>query len=395
MPHANRIFVLGAGFSCAAGLPLAAPLWKEIRERAAGYPKDQRAYKFNTDLNKYIAYCKDALGEQLGPQQVNFEEFIRYLDVEHYLGLRGSDTWSTDGNEGTIVTKYLIGKILTRHLINMRAVPDLYLDFAKRLDLHDTVITFNYDTLLEQALEAVGKPYRLFPCRYKLVGEFGSTVDTSRDEVVVLKMHGSIDWFDRTLFNWRIQHHVRAGAPPPQDIIFSREKELDLLPLTEGPRPVDDPLRNIYRARNLRALYAQDFLFLATPRMLPPSNTKLLYSKGMHEFWSGMNDVGFYNYGMSIIGFSLPKQDDYLRQILYTLVTNYQRYNVERDNCGRLKSPLTIVDYFSDVDAERHFRERYRFVDWSKTQLFGQGFSAETLGPLFAFDFVEPRAPAG
>lgn len=392
MPNAYRLFVLGAGFSCAAGVPLAVPLWKEIRETAAKYSKDLRAHKFNTDLENYIAFRKDALGEELAPEKINFEDFIRYLDIEHYLGLRGGDTWSKEGNEGTIVTKYLIGKILARHLTNMQAIPDLYLDFARRLDLHDTVITFNYDTLLEQALEEVGKPYRLFPCRYETVGEFGSTVDNSRDEVVVLKMHGSIDWFDRTQFNWRIQHHAREGAKPPEDIIFSNEKELGLVPLTEGPRPDDDPLRNIYRAKNLKALYAKDFLFLATPRMLPPSNAKLLYSNGMHDFWSGMDGKGYYSYGMSIIGFSLPEQDDYLRQILYTFVTNYQRYNAKRDNLGRLKSALTIVDYFSDADAEKRFRERYRFVDWSKTKLLGKGFHADSLDPMFAFDFVEPPA---
>lgn len=231
MPHANRLFVLGAGFSCAAGLPLAVPLWKEIRGTAARYPKDQRADKFNTDLNNYIAFRKDALGEQLTPEKVNFEDFIRYLDIKHYLGLRGSDTWSTEGNEGTIVTKYLIGKILACHLNDLQEIPDLCLDFAKRLDLHDTVITFNYDRL--------------------------------------------------------------------------------------------------------------------------------------------------------------PDQDDYLRQILYTLIANYQRYNVERDHLGRLKSPLTIVDYFGDANAEKRFRERYRFVDWSMTKLFGNGFHADSLDSMFAFDFAE------
>ena len=231
MPNAYRLFVLGAGFSCAAGVPLALPLWKEIRETAAKYPKDLRAHKFNTDLESYIAFRKDALGEELAPEKINFEDFIRHLDIEHYLGLRGGDTWSMEGNEGTIVTKYLIGKILARHLNKLQETPDLYLDFAKRLDLHDLVITFNYDTLLEQALEAVGKPYRLFPYRYETVGEFGSTVDDSRDEVVVLKMHGSIDWFDRTHFNWLIEHNAQEGAIPPEDIIFSNEQELGLVPL--------------------------------------------------------------------------------------------------------------------------------------------------------------------
>lgn len=105
-----------------------------------------------------------------------------------------------------------------------------------------------------------------------------------------------------------------------------------------------------------------------------------------------MAKAGYYNNSMSIIGFSLPEQDDYLCQILYTLVANYQRYNTKRDDLGRLKAPLTIVDYFGDADAEKRFRERYRFVDWSKTKLFSNGFHADSLDQMFAFDFAEPLA---
>ena len=42
-------------------------------------------------------------------------------------------------------------------------IPDVYRHFASRLTSHDTIITFNYDTLLEKALDAIGKPYSLAP----------------------------------------------------------------------------------------------------------------------------------------------------------------------------------------------------------------------------------------
>jgi hypothetical protein len=100
-----RLFVLGAGFSRPAGLPLAFELWEEIRQQ--GLHLTGRAAKFG-------------------------EDFMKYLDLEHYLGLRGSDTWSEDGNEGTIVTKYLIAKILARQLNELANVPALYLEFARR-----------------------------------------------------------------------------------------------------------------------------------------------------------------------------------------------------------------------------------------------------------------------
>ncbi|MDX0571083.1 hypothetical protein GOC91_16170 [Sinorhizobium medicae] len=384
MPQKHRLIILGAGFSRPAGLPLATELWKEIRERAASYPSTHRASKFNEDLQGYVEFRKDVDDKTLTPETVDFEDFMRFLDVQHYLGLRGSDTWSEEGNEGTIVTKFLIGSILARHVNALDTVPDLYLEFARRLDLGDTVITFNYDTLLERALDAVGKPYRLFPTRLKDVGEFGGIVDDSRDEVVVLKVHGSIDWFDRADFERRVAWHERQKAPPPEDIIFSDEKVLGLERLIDGPHHNSDPLRTVYRARNLKALYAKSLLFMATPRMLPPSATKLLYATRLNDFWADMGNAGYYNFGMAIIGFSLPAQDEYARQILYGLVTNYQRNNWDQDELGRKKTPLAIVDFFPDTPSEARFRERYRFVDWSRADISGKGLDLASLDKVFA-----------
>jgi hypothetical protein len=377
-----RLIILGAGFSKPAGFPLAADLWKEIRGIAEKFPSTHRASKFKDDLAHYIEFREATDGK--APDPVDFEDFMRFLDVEHYLGLRGGDTWSEDGNEGTIVTKFLIGKILARHVNDLKGVPDLYLEFAKRLDVNDTVFTFNYDTLLEQALDAVGKPYRLFSTRFKSVGEFSGEVDNGRDEIVVFKVHGSIDWFDRSQFQRRIADHKRRGAPPPEDIIFSNAAELGLQCIVDGPRPDTDPLKNVYRAKNLKALYAKDLLFLATPRILPPSAAKLLYATRMNDFWQGMGHAGHHNLGTAIVGFSLPTQDEYARQILYEWVTNYQQYNWDADEFGRKKAPLAIVDRFDGDSTKNKFIQRYRFVDWSRADLSGSGFDVASLDKIFA-----------
>jgi hypothetical protein len=384
MPRKYRLIILGAGFSRPAGFPLATELWKEIRETAASYTPDYRAHKFNVDLESYIAFRRETEGIRLTPETVDFEDFIRFLDVEHYLGLRGSDTWSEDGNEGTIVTKFLIGKILARQVSALTAVPDLYLEFARRLEPDDIVITFNYDTLLERALDSVGKSYRLFSSRYKSVHELGGIVDDSRDEVIVLKVHGSIDWFDRSDFERRITWHTTHKAPPPEDIIFSHEAALGLERLVDGPRFSTDPLRNVYRAKNLKAAYAKNLLFLATPRLLAPSATKLLYATRMNDFWQGMGRAGYYNFGMAIVGFSLPIHDDYARQILYGLVTQYQRYSWDRKIFGQRKTPLAIIDFFPNIASKVRFRRRFRFVDWSRAHLSGKGFDFESLDRIFA-----------
>ena len=102
-------------------------------------------------------------------------------------------------------------------------IPDLYLKFAKILKPDDYVLTFNYDTLLERALTTAGVPFRLFPERLRQnpYGGRSMLVDTSREEVIVLKLHGSIDWFDRTDYSRLEAERVKQGfGPGGTDLVF-------------------------------------------------------------------------------------------------------------------------------------------------------------------------------
>jgi len=135
------LFILGAGFSKPAGLPLGPELWDEIRRR--GFAKSGRASKFREDLDNYIEYRNCCDGIKLTYEQVDFESFLAFLDIEHYLGLRGGDTWSSHGNEGQVVVKTLIGEILTERTPQIERIPQRYLDFASILKPNDLVLTFN------------------------------------------------------------------------------------------------------------------------------------------------------------------------------------------------------------------------------------------------------------
>lgn len=305
-----------------------------------------------------------------------------FLDIEHFLALRGSDTWSSDGNEGTIVVKWLLGQILAERTPTPEQIPDLYLDFAKRLQPLDCVLTFNYDVLLERALDAVGKPYRLFPDRYKRCEDSFNEIDTSCEEVVVLKLHGSIDWFDRREFTEQEEQYRRLGGTPgPTHRVFSHTKELSVTKLDDGPRHPDDPMAQIYRVGNVERLYKQDLSLLYAPWLLAPSTIKIVYAEKLGGSWYGLGQEGRFNFGMAIIGYSLPRQDEYAHQAVYSLARNYQETKGWDNEV--YKSPLVIVDYCPDERRLGELRDRYRFIDWKRATLCREGFDDEALDAIF------------
>jgi SIR2-like domain len=312
------LYVLGAGFSAAAGLPLGNNLWKEIYRRAthmASNPND-RASQFLDDLSSYVP----------------------------------------------------------------AKIPELYLKFARKLMPSDIVLTFNYDPLLEYACDAVGTPYRLVQERYSQVyPRGGAVVDTSRKEVIILKLHGSIDWFDRRSYRKRLGEAECDGFSPHHltDPIFNSRQNWRLAPLVEGLRRDDEPLREVYRLRDLKAFYSNPPWFLSSPLLLTPSTTKLVYADQFSDLWWGLGVVGIHNFRMVIVGYSLPEHDEYARQAMYRLVKNYQDIPYEPSWTTKRKEPLVLVDRRRTDTEINDYRRRYSFVNWENARPHLDGFDAK------------------
>jgi len=384
----RSLYVLGAGFSRSAGLPLASELWQEILRRAL--PMQGRASKFRDDLEDYIEFRERCDGKRPSLETVNFEEFLGFLDVEHFLGLRGKETWSEAGNEGQIVVKTLIGQILTERTPSTSKIPNLYLQFAHALQPGDRIITFNYDILLERALDIARIPYRLFPNRYDKISSMGGyrsmkTFDKDDSEVEILKMHGSVDWFDKKPFLEAMQSAREQGFESyiPPDPIFNSERGLKTARVVDGPRLADDPMREMYRLINVSRFYGNPAWFLSVPSLVSPSVSKVIYSRPFLEFWRGLRYEGAYSRRLVVIGYSLPPHDDYARQVLYRLIDNYQ--NVPESKIfpeNERRNPLLMIDLHTNKKQLEAFKRRYSFVDWSKTNLFSQGFDSNVVDQL-------------
>lgn len=376
-----RIFILGAGFSRPAGLPLGSELFAQVhRQIEHQYGRDT---KFQRDVENYLEYRRSCDGIELQETTIDLEDLISFLDIEHFLRLRGSDTWSEEGNESQLMIRKAIGKVLHARTPSADSLPDVYYSFAEHLSLNDIVITFNYDILLERALEHIGKPYRLFPLRFKHIGRSSSEVDSSVKEVTILKLHGSVDWFDdRNYLEFKEQLMKSGGGNRAIHTVFDDPKRYQLEPLVQGLYPPDDPLLHIQRIRDVDSYYRQDRGFNA-PFILSPSHVKFVYATRLLGLWDSLGRAGGYNLGISIIGFSLPRHDEYIRVGLYQMISNYQQSWWDSKLLDVLKDKVRLVDYRNSADSIAEYKQRYSFVDPSRAEFMFDGLSAEAIDFLF------------
>lgn len=356
----TRLFLLGAGFSKPAGLPLATELLPHVRAVAKRFFQADGYSHLEHALEMYDDYVAD-----VDPgRPFDLEQFGAWLDWEHVLRMKGSDTFSEHGNQSGLQLRWAIGKVL--HETTKEEIPELYLDFARNLRVSDRVLTLNYDLVLERALEAVGLPYRRFPGKFSEIQEMGAILDPDQpDELVIHKLHGSIDW---TMWSGR-----------QDDVDFRLEH------LVEGPRHADDPLLHIavIPPDQLSDYYSSERSWWANPTLLlPPSTAKPLAGSALIPLWDG---VGLYAYmlgGFTVIGCSLAAGDPYVKQLAYHIATDYVM--------GRLKGGvpwsqrrMKVVNLHRDDPDRKKFLDRFRFFNRDHTDFIFDGFSSETLDEIF------------
>ena len=376
-----RIFILGAGFSRPAGLPLATELYTAVRARInARYGSET---KFSRDIHNYLEYCSDCGVTGQTEDNLDLELFMSYLDIEHYLGFRGSDTWSQEGNESQLMIRKAIGEVIDDRTPSADRLPDFYYRFAENLSAHDTVLTLNYDLVLERALSIVGMPYRRFPNRFQSLYQNGGILDSKIEELVLLKLHGSVDWFDDRQYLELKSTFERQGATYlPDHSVFADPTRYGLKPLAEGLQPKDDSLQHIHWIEKVSEYYALDRGFNA-PFILSPSHVKFVYAEPIMSFWRGIGRSGGYNLGVSIVGFSLPAHDEYIRIGLYQMLSNYGSWWNERMLDNRLKDYARFVDYRTSEEQIADYHLRYRFADPERSRFNFGGFGPDAIDFLF------------
>lgn len=386
LKYGRAVYVLGAGFSKPAGLPLGSELLSAIKILLSKLPSVYSTVFLNS-IDEFVHYLHHAHGKEIDRDSVDIEEFLSFFEVNEDLALFGMATEAL--SDDTYVEKSFLKAIryLTARTLyfaqNEATEFDLHLyrEFAQRLEPGDIVITFNYDTLLEAALEECGRQFRYSLYTDRSTWYIESVLPST--EIVLLKMHGSIDWFERTNFE---NSEGRDGCAQTAESHLERlaqwhpvfcANRFRPIPVVDQARFPGDPLCNVYRIRRLGE-YFDDTGPIPhdVPLLVSPSNHKLHHFGVLREMWRG---VGWANVACSklvFIGYSLPTYDEYARYLFYNFVRVLRSSRLFNHN-------IRVVDYRTSPNDIAQLMRSICFIDWDNTECYFDGFNMEAIKMIF------------
>ena len=169
----NRLFILGAGFSANAGVPLTDKLLELTMSKFAN-----ECPGLYERVNQYAQICRNT-DIQLDYSKVNFSDLCTFLEYQELREYGGGERWSNAGSREKLALKFYIAKTIVENTPKNENIPDIYLRFAEQLHDKDIIINFNLDCLLELALDKLGKKY---------------TYNFEENRIKICKLHGSVNW---------------------------------------------------------------------------------------------------------------------------------------------------------------------------------------------------------
>ncbi|MCD6460209.1 hypothetical protein J7L67_06035, partial [bacterium] len=186
----NRVFILGAGFSAEANIPLTNELLKLTMEKCKA-----ECPGLYERINNYakLCFCCDS---EIDYSKVNFSDlctFLEYIELREY---GGGERWSEAGCREKLTLRFFLAKTIAERTPRDEAIPEIYIRFAEQLHEKDIVISFNWDCLLETTLEKIGKKY---------------TYNFEKNKIKLRKLHGSV--------NWRLGKPEVLGKPITNNIL--------------------------------------------------------------------------------------------------------------------------------------------------------------------------------
>lgn len=323
----NRVFVLGAGFSADAGIPLTSPLLKKAINKFS--------FECPSLFSRVEGYIKEMLGKRnIDYSSVSFSELCTYLEYVELTEYGGGERWTNTGSREKTAFRFYLAKTIVEHTPDETNLPDLYLEFAKQLHSGDIIISFNWDGLLEVALSKVGKKYT-----YNF---------ESKNAIKLCKLHGSV--------NWRLNEFKILGKP-------INTLSWNSLKFTKGIMDTE-----IYQSSKLLVFNNwKSFLPLGEvdPFLVLPGFGKAFDVRYNAVNWYKPGTIFSYTHDVFIIGLSLAKDDFFIRSLFLSILPNI--------NCfSRISGRHIFI-----INPSKNAKKDYTFVLSKKkyASLLNQNFS--------------------
>lgn len=188
----KTVWILGAGFSKPAGMPLAVDLPPLLVNRL-GLGEDDENRRWLESLAgrmRWLGYCDNNAGLRINIEQVfHFAHFeAETCRLRQHRCPVGRNSGHTPYQDAVEVEGFL--QYLEEALVNEIVEQELHADLEKLSGLageateSDSILSFNYDTLAERALQEANKSWH-----------HGTQLDMERCKgIPVYKLHGSVNW---------------------------------------------------------------------------------------------------------------------------------------------------------------------------------------------------------
>jgi len=351
MAYLKRVFVFGAGFSKPARMPLATELLPLLITNLELEEQDEMRAWLDSLCERMAWLSGD--NQEAGSFALSIEQVFHYahFDIEahrfkqHLVSVGRHDGPDTPWTRSESIAAWLfeLEEALRDVILECDDNADLtsIVRWAEFANDHDTVLTFNYDTLVERAIATAGKPWN------------HGTVPASDTGIPVFKLHGSIDWV--------VAHRCESFSK--LDLLFDKTNENRL---DRNTGHVEDDYR-LWRSRTREQLRKwiegrdlQSVPNNASPRTVGIAGLgaykELHQVPGLGHIWRrGLRAL--YNADLAVvIGFSMSDFDA-MAQMQFAQVAS-ARARENRD------LHVTVINPYVDEAAKKRFRQVFRNVDF-------------------------------
>lgn len=119
----NRLFILGAGFSAAAGIPMIGQLLFDsmqlFRRECPGLFER---------VNNYARTCFSS-EQEVDYTQVSFSDFCTFLEYIELREFGGGERWTDRGSREKLAFRYYLAKAIVKSTPAPEDIPDIYIQF--------------------------------------------------------------------------------------------------------------------------------------------------------------------------------------------------------------------------------------------------------------------------